>query len=89
MNKHKFLISVLLTAIVFCWAAGLAAAQKNPVLSKREKSWDNLRQWSPERLKGDSAFRKYMEIYNAREQALTDGSLLPKEKSQGMRPSPN
>ncbi len=89
MNNHKFLILALLTVISLCWMVGPAVAQNSPMPSKREKAWDDLRRWIPERLKGESAFRRYMEIYNAREQALSNGSLLPKEKSPGMRQSPN
>ncbi len=89
MNNYRFLILVLLTAIVFCWITGPAAAQKNPVLPKREEAWNNLRRWLPERVKGDPTFQRYVEIYNAREQALTNGSLIPKKKSPGISQLPH
>lgn len=88
MDKRKFLFLILSVAIALCWTIGPAAAQENPMPLKREKAWDAYQQWVPERLKGDPAFQKYMEIYNAREQRLSDGSLAPKQQSQGNKPSP-
>ncbi len=89
MNKRKFLFLALLVAIALCWIVGPAAAQENPMPLKRENSWNAYQQWVPERLKGDAAFQKYMEIYNAREQALSNGSLAPKQKPQGQKPQVN
>ncbi len=89
MNHHRFLILVLWAVIAFYWTVGPAVAQKNPMPSKREEAWVNLRQWLPERLKGDTAFQRYMKIYNAREQALTNGSLIPKRKSSDLKQLPN
>ena len=80
MKKRKFLILVLLVVIALCWTVGATAAQKNLVPSKRQMAWDNLQQWVQERLKGDSAFQKYVDIYNEREQRLSNGNLIGKQK---------
>ncbi len=88
MSKRKFLILALLVAIALCWTVGPAAAQENPMPQKREQAWNAYQQWVPERLKGDPAFQTYMQIYNAREQALSNGSLIPKQETQGTKPSP-
>ncbi len=83
MHRRKFLLFALLGAIVLCWTVGIVAAQENPVISKRSQAWDAYQSWVSERLKGDPAFQRYMQIYNQREQRLSDGSLVPKEKPHG------
>ncbi len=89
MEKQKLLSLCLLVVAALCWTVGQAAALENPVLSKREKAWERLYLTLPDRMKGDPAFQRYMEIYNARQQALSNGSLVPKRNFQGSKQSPH
>ncbi len=88
MDKQKFLSLGLLVVAALCWTAGQAVALENPVLSKREKAWERLYQALPDRMKGDPAFQRYMDIYNARQQALSNGSLVPKRNVQSTKQAP-
>ncbi len=88
MNKRRFLFLVLLVAIVQGWTVGHAVAQKNPMPSKRAQAWIALHQALPDRMKGDPVFQRYMDIYNARERALSNGDLIPKQNAQGTRQLP-
>ncbi len=85
MDKRKFLYLALLVAIALFWTVGPVVAQENPVIGKRAQSWEAYQNWVQERLKGDPAFQQYMEIYNQREQRLSDGSLIPKQKPQSKK----
>lgn len=89
MDKLRFLFLALTAAVVYGWTVGHAVAQKNPMPSKRAQAWISLHQALPDRMKGDPVFQRYMDVYNARQRALSNGDLIPKQNVEGARPSPH
>jgi hypothetical protein len=79
MGKRKFLIFLILglMAAVLCWPTAKAAAQQNFYSLERQAAREAFKQKVDERAKSDPLFKKYMDIYNARNQALSLGSTNP------------